>query len=297
MSFFIRHKKSPPLKPTANPYPSRFQKWRHSLGFTFIFILIIGGSLRFYKPLYERVQEELFEGTAWIQGVFIHPFYETQALLTNIHVLMHLKEEYVRLSQENESLKWKVQGLESLHHENAVLRQNLRVPIFEKYGQLTAKILVSPYDGLHHFFLVAAGSKDGLEKDQAVIVKEGVLGRLEKVGKHVSRVLLLNDSNSRIPVMTSTSQQKAILAGDGTFLPTLVYVGDVHKVQRGEKIVTSGMGGIFPAGLPVGIVDEIDNGNIRIRPYVPFRAIEWVHILQAHPKDFMEELNAALRAE
>lgn len=297
MSFFIRHKKSLPLKPTANPYPSRFQKWRHSLGLTFILILIVGGSLRFYKPFYERVEQELFEGVAWVQGVFIHPFSETHALLKNTHTLMHLQEEHARLSQENEQLKWRLQSLEGLDHENTILRQHLHIPMFEKYGHLTAKILVSPYDGIHHFFLIAAGHKDGLEKDQAVIVKEGIVGRLEKVGRHVSRVLLLNDPNSRIPVTTVTSQQKAILAGDGTFLPTLVYVGDVHKIQPGEKVVTSGMGGIFPAELPVGIVDEVTNGKIRIRPYVPFHHIEWVHILKMNSEGFTEELNAALRAE
>jgi rod shape-determining protein MreC len=297
VSFFIRHKKSASLKPKANPYPSRSQKWRHRLGLTFILILLVGGPLRFYKPFYNRIEQGLFEGTAWIQGAFIHPFQETRSLLQNTHVLMHLKEEYARLSQENEKLKWQLQTLSSLHHENGMLRKILHIPIVEQQRQLTAKILSSPYDGLHHFFLIAAGDKDGLEKEQPVIAKEGVVGRLEKVGTYVSRVLLLNDPNSRIPVVTSISQQKAILAGDGTFLPTLVYIGDVRKIQQGEKVVTSGMGGIFPAGLPIGIVDEITNNKIRVRPYVPFQDIEWVHILRINSEEFMEELNAALRAE
>lgn len=297
MSFFIRHKKSASLKPKANPYPSRPQKWRYSLSLTFILMLIVGGSLRFYKPFYNRVEQVLFEGTAWIQGAFVHPFHETHALLKNTHVLMHLKEEYVRLTQENERLKWQVQALSALDHENKVLKQSLHVPMVEQYGHLTAKILSSPYDGLHHFFLLAAGHKNGLEKDQAVIVKEGVVGRLEKVGRYVSRVVLLNDSNSRIPVMTSNSKQKAILAGDGTFLPLLVYVSDVRKIQQGEPVVTSGLGGIFPAGLPIGIVDEITNGHVRVRPYAPFKNIEWVHILQVNPEEFMEEFNTILNDE
>lgn len=297
MSFFVRRKKSAPLKPKANPYPSRFQKWKYSLGFTFILILLVSGALRFYKPFYNKVEQEFFEGSAWIQSMFIQPFSNIHALLKDIHSVMYLQEEHARLSQENEKLKWALQSLDSLQHENRELKQHLHIPAVEQYGHLTAKILVSPYDGLHHFFLIAAGHKDGLEKDQAVIVKEGVVGRLEKVGRHISRVLLLNDSNSRIPVTTSSSQQKAILAGDGTFFPTLVYVEDIHKIQKGEKVVTSGMGGIFPAGLPIGIVDEIINGKIKIRPYVPFQQLEWVHILQVHSEDFTEELNTALRAE
>ncbi len=152
MALFVRHKKPGPLKPTANPYPSRFQRWRHSLGITFILILIVGGTLRFYKPFYDALQQGLFEGTALIHGVFIRPFHETRTLLKNTYTFMHLKEEYAHLKGENEALKWQLQALTSLQHENVVLRENLKIPTFEKYGHLTARILSSPYDGLHHFF-------------------------------------------------------------------------------------------------------------------------------------------------
>ncbi|OJW52667.1 MAG: rod shape-determining protein MreC [Alphaproteobacteria bacterium 41-28] len=297
MALFVRHIKPGPLKPTANPYPSRFHRWRHSLGVTFVLILIVGGTLRFYKPFYDVIQQGAFESTALIHGIFIHPFHQAHTLLKDTHTFMYLKEEYARLKDENEALKWQLQALTPLQHENALLRENLKVPTFEKHGHLTAPILSSPYDGLHHFFLIAAGQREGLEKDQAVIVPKGVVGRLEKVGRYVSRVLLLNDTNSRIPVMTSASEQKAILAGDGSFFPTLVYVGDVRKVQRGENVVTSGLGGIFPPGLPVGRVEGITNGKIRVRPYVPFQDLEWVHILRTNPHGFLEERNMVLEGE
>lgn len=298
MSLFVRHKKPGPLKPTANPYPSRIYQWKQKLGLaTFLLLLISGGALRFYKPFYDLFQEGLFEGVVWIQGTFIHPFQEAQVLFKESHTFMHLKEEYARLAQENEALKWQLEKLAPLAHENAVLKQNLNVPSFEDYRHLAARILSSPYDGLHHFFLIAAGTKQGLEKDQAVVAPEGILGRLEKVGHSVARVLLLNDINSRIPVMTASSEQKAILAGDGSFLPTLVYVGDVLKVQKGEKVVTSGLGGIFPPGLSVGIVDDIANGKIRVRPFVPFSTLEWVHVLKPQSEEFLQEVKSALEGE
>ena len=297
MALIVRHKKPGPLKPTANPYPSRFQRWRHSVGVTFILILLVGGSLRFYKPFYDVFQQGVFEGTALIQGIFIHPFHETRALLKDTYTFIHLKEKYAHLKVENEALKWQLQALTPLQHENFILKENLNVPSFEKYGHITARVLSSPYDGLHHFFLIAAGERENLEKDQAVIVPDGVVGRLEKVGRYMSRVLLLNDASSRIPVMTSVSEQKAILAGDGSFLPTLVYVEDTRKVQQGEKVVTSGLGGIFPSGLPVGHVDQIINGKIRVRSYIPFQNLEWVHILQINSEDFLEELEMALEGE
>jgi rod shape-determining protein MreC len=297
VSFFTWHKKPLPLKPTANPYPSRFQGWKYRLGITFALILAIGMSVRFYKPFYERIDLELFEGTAWVQGIFLQPFYATRSFLSDTDSWMHLQENHERLQKENEKLKWQLQVLSTVAHENKGLRKLLNIPMVDQYGHHAARILVSPYDGLHHFFLIEAGRKNGLEKNQAVVVQEGIIGRVEKVGKHISRVLLLNDSNSRIPVITQISQQQAILAGDGSFFPELVYVSDSRTIQPGESVVTSGMGGIFPAGIPVGIVDEITNNHIKIRPYAPFQRIEWVHILKTRTEDFTHELNAALRAE
>jgi len=297
VSFFTHHKKSTTLKPTANPYPSRSQKWKNSLILTFILILIGGGILRFHKHYYYKVEQGLFEGTAWIHTVLSYPFQAARNVVTTTYSLRHTKEDYDHLVKENENLKWQLQALNALAYENKILRQNLHIPLDKIPDHHTARILSSPYDGLHHFFLIEAGHKDKVQRDQPVVVKEGVVGRLEKVGHSISRVLLLNDANSRIPVVTTNSQQKAILAGNGSFFPTLVYVGDVRKVQKGEKIITSGMGGIFPAGLPIGIVEKITHNEIRIRPYVPFRDIEWVHILSVSSEEFPQELNAALRAE
>lgn len=297
MALFLRYKKPGPLKPTPNPYPSRFQFWRHSLLASFILILIGGGILRFYKPFYDPLQDGLFEGVAWLQKGFLQPFHETSALLKDAHQFIYLKDEYGRLKLENENLHKEVQALRSLAHENEALRKMLNAPSVEVVKYSAVRVLSSPYDGFHRFFLIEGGQKDDLIKDQPVIVEEGVVGRLEKVGTHVARVLLITDLNSRIPVVTSLSNEKAILSGNGSFLPTLVYVNDVKKIQVGEQIVTSGLGGVFPPGLPVGVVDAIENGKVKVRPYVPFQKVEWVQVLKIHPENFYKEINTALEEE
>lgn len=281
MSFFVRHKNPGPLKPTANPYPSRIrQSWQKPGVVMLLLLLIVGGSLRFYPPFYITAHSILFEGTAWIQKVFIRPFHDAHAFFNQSHTFIHLKQDHARLMAENDALKWKLQALEPLVRENTILKQTLNIPYAEPYKHLTARVMATPYDGIHHAFLIEAGADEGLEKDQAVVAQAGILGRLEKVGRHVARVLLLNDMNSRIPVMTVTSQQKAILAGDGNFSPMLVYVSEPQTIQKGEQVVTSGLGGIFPAGLPVGIVSNTADGKIRVRPYVSPADLEWVHVLK-----------------
>ncbi|MBL8675996.1 MAG: rod shape-determining protein MreC [Alphaproteobacteria bacterium] len=297
MALFLRYKKPGPLKPTPNPYPSRFQFWRHSLLASFLIILIGGGVLRFYKPFYDPLQDGLFEGVAWLQKGFLQPFHETSSLLKDTHQFIYLKDEYERLKLENETLHKEIQVLRPLAHENSALRKILNVPSVDGVKYQGARVLSTPYDGLHRFFLIEGGQKNDLIKDQAVIVEEGVVGRLEKVGAHVARVLLITDLNSRVPVVTSLSNEKAILSGNGDFLPTLVYVNDVKKIQIGEQIITSGLGGVFPPGFPVGVVETIENGKIKVRPYAPFQKIEWVQILKIHPENFYKEINTALEGE
>ncbi len=290
MSLFVRHKKPGPLKPTANPYPSRIrQSWQKPGVAMTLLLLTIGCSLRFYPPFYVASHSVLFEGTAWIQKAFIQPFHAAHVFFNQSHTFVYLKQDHARLLRENDDLRWKLQALEPLIHENAILKQNLNIPYAEPYKHLTARIVATPYDGIHHVFLIEAGTRDGLEKDQAVVALLGILGRLEKVGRHVARVLLLNDANSRIPVMTVSSNQKAILAGDGSFSPALVYVAEPQNVQKGEQVVTSGLGGIFPPGLPVGTVSETANGKIRVRPYVSPGGLEWVHVLKPFSNTLMEE--------
>lgn len=297
MALFLCHKKRGPLKPTPNPYPSRFQRWRQSVWVTFIFILLLWGGVRFYQPLYEPLERVLFENVAFLQKGLLHPFYETQALLQHAQQLVYLKEEHARLAIENEDLKKELQTLRPLSYENKALKQLLNVSIQEELKYQAARVLASPYDGLHRFFLIEGGEKEGIIKDQAVVVEEGIVGRIEKVGKHLARVLLITDLNSRVPVMTSLSEQKAIFAGNGSSLSTLVYVSDVNKLQVGEKVVTSGLGGIFPPGFPVGVIESLDHGKVMVRPYVQFRNIEWIQILILRPHDFHREVSSALEDE
>ena len=297
MALLLRQKKPGPLKPTPNPYPSRFQRWRQSLWVTFLFILLVGVAVRLYKPLYDPFEKGLFEKITFLQKSFLRPLHETRALLQNAQHFVYLKEEHGRLSRENEVLKREVQVLRPLSHENEALRQVLQIPLSEEVKYRATRILSSPYDGLHRFFLIEGGAKEGLTKNQAVVVNEGIVGRIEKVGRHVARVLLMTDLNSRIPVMTTLSEQKAILAGNGTFLSTLVYINDVSKLQVGEKIVTSGLGGIFPPGFPVGVIESLDQGKVKVRPYAPLQTIEWVQILNIQPQEFHREVSAALEDE
>lgn len=298
MRLFTRYKHPGPLKPTPNPYPSRTHplRGRTSLG-VLVCLVLISGWLRFHSASYQAVSSALFEGTAWLQSVFVSPFQAAHRLLRESYTAVHLKENHQHLLQENKFLRERLQHFSYLQSENEKLRKVLKVPCDLAYHQLTARVIASPYDGVHSFFLISAGTPQKVKPDQAVVAPAGIVGRTEKIGHHVSRVLLLSDKSSRIPVMTEKSNLKAILTGEGPSLPSLVYITNIQHVQKGERVLTSGLGGIFPPGLPVGRVEDVKNGKIRVRPYVFLPGLDWVHVLSPQTETIPEEMKSGLEDE
>ena len=83
---------------------------------------------------------------------------------------------------------------------------------------------------------------------------DGLVGRVAELGDHAARILLLTDLNSRVPVVIEETRERAILSGDNTERPALAYLPPDARVSSGQRVVTSGSGGVLPAGLPIGTV-------------------------------------------
>jgi rod shape-determining protein MreC len=107
----------------------------------------------------------------------------------------------------------------------------------------------------------------------------GLVGRIAEVGGGTARVLLLTDLNSRLPIAFETTHERAILAGDNTDQPQIIYLPVHAKVAVGDKLLTSGDGGVFPPGLPVGTVAAIDGGTIRVEPSADLSRIDYLRIV------------------
>jgi rod shape-determining protein MreC len=127
--------------------------------------------------------------------------------------------------------------------------------------------------------LVNAGTEDNVARGQAAITGEGLVGRLTEVGNRAARVLLITDLNSRIPVTIEGSHVNAVLAGDNSDRPRLLYLPAADAVKIGDRVVTAGEGGIFPPGLPVGVVSAIDGGGPRIEPYVELSQVGYLLVV------------------
>lgn len=175
--------------------------------------------------------------------------------------------ENIALKNQNiQLLQWQ-QTAKRLEIENQSLRALMQVVPSKQAAYITTQI-VSDFGGPYaRSALINGGSAQGVKKDQAVISGSGLIGRVMDVGQSSARVLLLGDINSRIPVVAETSGERAILTGNNDTTPRLAYLPAHSAITVGERIVTSGDGGVFPAGIPVGVVTAVEDGAVTVRPF------------------------------
>ncbi len=130
----------------------------------------------------------------------------------------------------------------------------------------TARIVSASQGTAVQTALIAAGRNQGVRPGQPVIAAKGLIGRTIETGLGSSRLLLLTDPQSRVPVLVQRTGQAALVSGDGGPLLVLTdQAGPQDPLQRGDRLLTSGEGGIFPPGVPVGVVTDAAE-PIRVRP-------------------------------
>jgi len=193
--------------------------------------------------------------------------------------LTDLRAENAYLRQENRTLRQFQEIAYRLEAENISLRSLMNYRPDRPHAFLTARVVADNSGAFVRSLGLNVGAINGVESGQTVLGSRGLAGRIVQVGDRSARVLLLTDLNMRVPVMLERSRERAILAGDNTGFPRLLYLEDEADVAVGDRLVTSGHGGMYPAGLPVGNVVAIEDNEVRVRPIEELDRLELVRIV------------------
>src|SRR5438552_7476737 len=185
----------------------------------------------------------------------------------------------VRLAEENERLLGWQQVAMRLSAENAELRDLAKLVPDPAISFVTARAIGDSGGAYARNVIVNAGRDNGVARGQAAMTGVGLVGRVAEVGSRAARILLITDLNSRVPVVVDGTRQRAILAGDNSARPSLRYVDSGGTIRTGGRIATSGQGGVFPPGLPVGVIASIDGEGARVEPYAALSRVDYLRLV------------------
>jgi len=208
------------------------------------------------------------------------PFDKSVALVRNVSGLATLQEDNQKLKAENQRLKEWYLLAKTMKMENAELKKMLNMQMQEETNYVTAPIMLDTSSPFAKSILVKQSAGNEIRKNAAVIASEGVVGRVIESGDKVARVLMLTDMNSRIPVIIDSGNERihGVAAGQNTNDLKIVHLPFGKTIKNGAVVMTSGLGGVYPANLPVGVITGQVAQDYLAKPYMVPSEMTYVRI-------------------
>ena len=251
--------------------------------FAFLFLILAAFALMLLSKAetsaIEKVSNVVVDIFAPLMDGLSQPAAAISDAVSAVRQLANIHAENDRLRRENARLLAWQETSRRLMAQNQALMSLLEYKPESGAKYIAARVIGDSGGAFVRSMLINSGRRDGLAKGQAAMTGHGLAGRVTSVGLRSARILLITDINSRVPVIVQASRDRAILAGDNSQLPRLVFLPSNASVNSGDIVVTSGHGGIFPAGLPVGRIIRSDDGVVRVNPFVRFEKLEFVRVI------------------
>ncbi len=247
-----------------------------ALFFLSVVLLVLS---RLDHELLHKVRETSADIAAPVLEAVSVPARHARRSFENASSYMDVFDEVDRLKAENQRLKnweWQAKRLEHrLNHMRALLNA-VEEPAL---AFTTARVIAEARGPFVRSVLVNVGQEQGVKPGYAVINAAGLVGRVVHVGDSAARVVLLNDLNSRVPVLVGPTAVRAVLAGDNAEMPRLEFLPEGARVYAGDEVYTSGDDGLLPRGLRIGTVAPDPRRRPTVRPYAEFDDLEYVSVL------------------
>ena len=195
--------------------------------------------------------------------------------------LENLKKENIELKVKNSNLEESLRQLEMIQSENKTLKEYMKLTEqYKDYTTIPAYIINKDTSNFSKIFVINAGSKSGIKKDMTVIAAEGLVGHVISVTDNTAKVQTIIDSSNIVSCTIENSGDNVICRGmlENKKLKA-TYVSTTTTLNQGEKLYTSGMGGIYPKGIYVGTIKEIiETKNITDRYFITETAVDFENL-------------------
>ena len=219
------------------------------------------------------VKDTIYRGSLVVSA----PFKVFDNFADYIDKHLNLYSNYDELKKENNKLKNNISESDFLEFENAQLRKLIEEQASSFSDLLSARVMIDKQSPYLNSFIINIGSNKNIKNGMAVLDGKNFVGRIVDVNFFSSRVLLVSDLNSKIPVIIEPSGHHAILSGHGTNKPILEYLPENYTIQDGDKVYTSGKEGIFSPGIPIGEV-LIKNQQFQVSLFSDLNQLTFVNV-------------------
>ncbi len=229
------------------------------------------------------MREVAGDGVAPMLSLFDQPI---RAIQSGIERIVGVSDTYIlnaELRSENQRLLQWQEAAAQLSHENIRLRALLKAPGRTVPTAAAVRVVGVGGGAFERNVMVNGGSSDGIERGWPAVDDIGLIGRVTELGVYSSRVLLVTDLNSRVPVRVERTGDLAISMGQNDDLLKLGFLPRDNDILVGDRILSSGHGGVYPPDLLVGIVVEIINEQAFIKPAGLLERLDYIKILAYRP--------------
>lgn len=184
------------------------------------------------------------------------------------------------------SFQEKENYIQQIEHENYELKRLLRVTRSYTARYKTVPIISYPGKPFVKSVLLGAGLRQGIVSQSPLVAQEGLVGRTIESSDNLTRAILITDLNSRVPVIVKPHNCHGILMGTNDEKPILRYLPYEANLKKGDIIRTSGRGGVFPAGIPVGTVEDTARNEVTVKPFVKLDSLSFISVLTHEISEF-----------
>ena len=200
-------------------------------------------------------------------------------LIVNFNKLAMAKKENIQLKEELFKLQNYYLTSLAIHQENKELRSALNFVKSKTENYKIARVIGMSHQAFDQKLLIDSGKSRDIKEGQIIAGNRGVIGRVSEVFEDKSRILLLTDSSSRIPIIASRARNRGILAGNNSGLMEILYLPKNHQIAVGDKIFTSSDGDTVPPGLLIGVVKKIDKNSVYVSGIEDINSLNIVTII------------------
>ena len=262
-------------------------------------LIIVFGALfllwRIDSPRVERFR------TAFVDAVVPNMDW-AMAPVTRASRMIEDFRSYARIYEQNQELRRELQQMRAwreaalqLEQRNAQLLDLAQVRLDPQLTHVTGVVMADAGSPYRKSVLINVGARDGIVDGWAVMDGLGLAGRIAGVGQRSSRVILLTDTNSRVPVSLQPSGQRALLSGDNGPVPVLEFIESPEDVRPGDRVVSASDGGVFPPGLLVGEVVQGTDRRLRVRLAADYGRLDFLRVLRSRPAERIDHSGGLLR--